>query len=77
MTTAALHIRPADLDALWARSEPDLELDPERGEIRPIRGSAPEQPGRAVSGALRAIGAAAPIAAGVVVSSLEEISRWD
>lgn len=75
MSKAVDLVRPLDLDALWARSEPDLELD--NGEIRPIRANAPERSGRVVSGVLRAIGAAAPVAAVAVISSIEEISRWD
>lgn len=73
----AISISDRDLDDLWSRSEPDLELSDD-GQIRAVRPKAPEGTGRAVSGALRAIGAAAPVAAGVVISSLEEIGqRWD
>ncbi len=75
MSNALNRVQGVDLDALWTRSEPDLELA--NGQIRPIRANAPDTPGRAVSGVLRAVGAATPVAAGAVISSIEEISRWD
>jgi hypothetical protein len=63
---AALRIRPSDLDSLWARSEPDLELDQD-GRIRPVPTESSDRRGSAV-------GAAAPIALGALVSS---VARWD
>lgn len=67
--TAALRIRPSDLDELWTRSEPDLELDHE-GRIRPIRAESPASRGSA-------LGAAAPVALGAVVGSVANVARWD
>ena len=64
--STAIQIRPADLDALWARSEPDLELDQD-GRIRPIPDES--SPGRGSS-----LGAAAPVALGAIVAS---VARWD
>lgn len=66
---AALRIRPADLDALWTRSEPDLELDDD-GRLRPVPvESAPSR------GSL--VGAAAPIALGALATSVASVARWD
>lgn len=65
-SAAALRIRPSDLDALWSRSEPDLELD-QNGEIRQVAAPTAERRGSA-------LGAAAPVALGAIVSS---VARWD
>lgn len=70
MSTAVARIRPSDLDALWARSEPDLELDDD-GRVRPI---ATEQAG---SSRGSAIASAAPVALGMLVSSIASVNRWD
>ncbi len=66
MSTAVARIRPSDLDALWARSEPDLEL--KDGRVQPI---ATEPTG---SSRGSAIASAAPVALGMLVSS---VARWD
>lgn len=66
MTAAVARVHPSDLDVLWERSEPDLELD-EDGRIRSIP---VESPARRGSG----LGAAAPAAIGAVVAS---VARWD
>lgn len=68
-SATALRIRPSDLDDLWARSEPDLELDQD-GRIRPVRTESPTSSG---SG----IGAAAPVALGALVGSVANVARWD
>jgi hypothetical protein len=57
---------PEDLDALWGRSEPDLELD-DKGRIRSIPAK------RLGSSRGSAVSAAAPIAIGLISS----IARWD
>ncbi len=62
---AAIRIQPSDLDALWARSEPDLELDQD-GRIRPIPTESSPSRGSA-------LGAAAPVA----LSAISSIARWD
>jgi hypothetical protein len=66
LTSAAVRVRPNDLDAVWARSEPDLELDQD-GRIRPI-------PAESSPGGGSALGAAAPVALGAIVASVQ---RWD
>ncbi len=66
MSTAAVRIPTSDLDKLWARSEPDLELDQD-GRIHPIAAESPSSRGSA-------LGAAAPVALGAIVSS---VARWD
>ncbi len=66
MSAAAVRVRPSDLDALWARSEPDLELDQD-GRIRPV--TTANAPARG-----SVLGAAAPVALGAIVSS---VGRWD
>lgn len=63
--TTAIRVRPSDLEALWARSDPDLELDQD-GRIRAIAESSTARGS--------AIGAAAPVAIGAIVSSVQ---RWD
>lgn len=67
MSTAVARIRPSDLEALWGRGDPDLELDQD-GRIGPIPVPSSE-PSRG-----SALAAAAPVALGAIVSS---ISRWD
>jgi hypothetical protein len=67
MTSAAtIRVRPNDLDAIWARTEPDLELDQD-GRIRPI-------PPESTPSRGSALGAAAPLALGAIVAS---VARWD
>jgi hypothetical protein len=67
MNPAVARIRPGDLDALWGRSDPDLELDQD-GRIRPVTAPSVE-PSRG-----SALGSAAPVALGAIVST---VSRWD
>jgi hypothetical protein len=66
VSTAAIRVRPDDLDALWARTEPDLELDQD-GRIRLI-------PSESAPSRGSVLGAAAPLALGAIVSS---VARWD
>lgn len=66
MSSAVVHVaRPSDLDEIWSRSEPDLELDPD-GRIRRVPAESEER--------RSAVSAAAPVALGAIVSS---VSRWD
>ena len=67
MNPAVARISPSDLDSLWGRGEPDLELSRD-GQIRPMAQRSTE-PSRG-----SAIGAAAPVALGAIVSA---VSRWD
>lgn len=66
MASNAIRMSPSDLESLWTRSEPDLELDQD-GRIRPV--AVESTPSRG-----SALGAAAPVALGAIISS---VSRWD
>lgn len=67
MNPAIARVSTSDLDALWGRSEADIELDQD-GRMRPVSAPAAE-PSRG-----SALASAAPVAIGAIVSS---ISRWD
>lgn len=67
MSAPAAVLSAAELDRLWGSDEPDLELDQD-GRIRPIAVPRPDVPRGS------AIGSAAPVALGAIVSS---VSRWD
>lgn len=73
-SAATLRIRPDDLASLWERSDsPDLVLDADDGAIRSVRREDNPRGSAIASGIGKAV-AAAPLAAGVVLS---EVSRWD
>lgn len=71
MSKAADRVADVGLDALWDRSEPDLEIVD--GQIRPAR----SEPSQLRNRALGVLGVAAPAAAGAMAIALGEIARWD
>lgn len=70
MSTAVARIRPSDLESLWARSEPDLELDTD-GWIRQIQNA---EPTATRGSAIGSIASAVPTVVGTIIS---EAARWD
>lgn len=77
MSSAVAQLTARDLETLWSRDEPDLQLDQD-GRIRPIKTERPAGRssvfGSAGPAAVGAIASAVPAAAGLVLS---ELSRWD
>ena len=73
MSKAIERVRDVDFDALWERSDQDLEMSDD-GQIRPLQTEA-SRPQR--NAARAALGVAGPAVAGIAGIALSEIGRWD